>query len=37
LKKGLRGGFATFIPPIMVTLNLAEVEGTPSDGRMRAI
>jgi hypothetical protein len=37
LKKGLRGAFATFIPPIMVKLNLAEVEGTPRDGRMRAV
>ena len=37
LQKGLRGGFATFIPPIMVTLNLAEVEGTPQEGRIRAV
>ena len=36
LSKGLRGDFATFVPPIMVTLNLAEVEGTPKEGRMRA-
>jgi hypothetical protein len=35
--KGLRGAFAAFIPPIMATLNLAEVEGTPEDGRMRAV
>jgi hypothetical protein len=37
LKKGSRGAFATFIPPIMVKLNLAEVEGTPRDGRIRAV
>jgi hypothetical protein len=37
LKKGLRGAFAMFIPPIMEILNLAEVEGTPRDGRMRAV
>ena len=37
LTKGLRGSFAAFIPPIMVTLNLAEVEGTAVDGRMRAV
>ena len=37
LKKGLRGAFATFVPPVMRTLNLAEVEGTPEEGRMRAV
>ena len=35
LTKGQRGEFAAFIPPIMVTLNLAEVE---SEGdRIRAV
>ena len=37
LKKGFRGGFAAFVPPVMKTLNLAEVEGSPRDGRMRAV
>jgi hypothetical protein len=37
LVKGARGEFAAFIPPIMQILNLAEVEGTPADGRMRAV
>jgi len=37
LKKGSRGGFATFVPPVMETLKLAEVEGNPRDGRMRAV
>ena len=37
LTTGLRGAFAAFIPPIMKALNLAEVEGTPEDGRMRAV
>jgi len=37
LEKGLRGGFALFIPPIMQVLDLAEVEGTERDGRMRAV
>jgi hypothetical protein len=37
LVKGLRGAFATFIPPIMEILNLAEVEGTARNGRMRAV
>jgi hypothetical protein len=37
LKKGQRGGFALYVPPIMRVLNLAEVDTTPPDGRMRAI
>lgn len=37
LNKGLRGGFAAYIPPIMQVLNLAEVEGTSPGGRMRAV
>ncbi len=37
LTKGSRGGFAAFISPVMGTLNLAEVQGNPRDGRMRAV
>jgi hypothetical protein len=37
LKKGLRGGFASFIPPIMQALDLAQVEDTSPHGRMRAV
>jgi hypothetical protein len=37
LTKGLRGHFATYVAPIMVVLNLAEVEKTPGDCRMRAV
>ena len=36
LKKGLRGRFATYIPPIMETLGLAEVEHNPRNNRMRS-
>ena len=36
LKKGLRGRFATYIPPIMEKLGLAEVEHNPRNNRMRA-
>ena len=37
LKKGLRGRFATYIPPIVETLGLAEVEHNPRNNRMRAL
>jgi hypothetical protein len=37
LKKGLRGRFATYIPPIMEMLGLAEVEHNPRNNRMRAL
>ncbi len=37
LKKGARGCFAVFIPPIMEALNLAEVEAGPGEGRIRAV
>ncbi|MBA3823783.1 MAG: hypothetical protein H0X24_07755 [Ktedonobacterales bacterium] len=37
LKKGLRGRFAMYIPPLMETLGLAEVEHNPKNNRMRAI
>jgi len=36
LKKGLRGRFATYIPPIMEALGLAEVEHNPRNNRMRS-
>jgi hypothetical protein len=36
LKKGLRGRFANYIPPIMEALGLAEVEHNPRNNRMRA-
>ena len=36
LKKGARGRFALYIPPIMKALDLAEVEGVPGKERMRA-
>jgi len=37
LKKGLRGRFAMYVPPIMEALGLAEVEHNPRNNRMRAI
>ncbi len=37
LKKGLRGRFAAYIPPIMAALNLAEIEDDPKKPRMRAV
>ena len=36
LKKGLRGRFANYIPPIMEVLGLAELEHNPRNNRMRA-
>jgi hypothetical protein len=36
LKKGLRGRFATYVPPLMERLGLAEVEHNPRHNRMRA-
>ena len=36
LKKGLRGRFGMYIPPLMEALNLAEVEQNPKNNRMRA-
>jgi hypothetical protein len=35
LKKGLRGRFANYVPPIMELLGLAEVEHNPKNNRMR--
>jgi hypothetical protein len=37
LKKGLRGRFGMYIPPLMEALGLAEVEHKPKGNRMRAI
>jgi hypothetical protein len=37
LKKGLRGRFGTYIPPVMEVLGLAEVEHSARNNRMRAI
>ncbi|HEX3568201.1 MAG TPA: hypothetical protein VHT70_00815 [Candidatus Saccharimonadales bacterium] len=37
LKKGLRGRFGMYIPPLMEALGLAEVEHNPRNNRMRAI
>jgi hypothetical protein len=36
VKKGLRGRFATYVPPVMEHLGLAEVEHAPRNNRMRA-
>ncbi len=36
LKKGLRGRFAMYVPPLMERLGLAEVEHNPRGNRMRA-
>jgi hypothetical protein len=35
LKKGLRGRFAMYVPPVMEALGLAEVERNPKNNRMR--
>ena len=37
LKKGLRGRFAMYIPPLMEALGMAELEHNPRNNRMRAI
>jgi hypothetical protein len=36
LKKGLRGRFGMYVPPVMEALGLAEVEHNPKSNRMRA-
>lgn len=36
LKKGLRGRFGMYVPPLMERLGLAEVEHNPRSNRMRA-
>ena len=37
LKKGLRGRFGMYVPPVMEALGLAEVEHNPRNNRMRSI
>jgi hypothetical protein len=37
LKKGMRGRFGNYVPPVMERLGLAEVEHKPRGNRMRAI
>jgi hypothetical protein len=36
LKKGLRGRFGNYVPPVLERLGLAEVEHNPRNNRMRA-
>ena len=36
VKKGLRGRFAHYVPPVMEHLGLAELEHNPRNNRMRA-
>jgi hypothetical protein len=35
LKKGLRGRFGMYVPPVLEALDLAEVEHNPKNNRMR--
>lgn len=37
LKKGLRGRFGVYVPPLMEALGLCELEHNPKNNRMRAI
>ncbi|HEV2449556.1 MAG TPA: hypothetical protein VGU43_03990 [Thermoplasmata archaeon] len=37
LKKGLRGRFGMYLPPVLEALGLAEVEHAPKGNRMRAL
>jgi hypothetical protein len=37
LKKGLRGRFGMYVPPVLEALGLAEVEHNPKNNRMKAI
>jgi hypothetical protein len=37
IKKGLRGRFANYVPPVLEALGLAEVEHNARNNRMRAI
>ncbi len=37
LKKGFRGRFGMYIPPLLEVLGLAEVEHNPKNNRMRAL
>jgi len=36
MKKGLRGRFGNYVPPVLEVLGLAEVEHNPRNNRMRA-
>jgi hypothetical protein len=37
LKKGLRGRFGVYVPPVLEVLGLAEVEHNPRNNRMRVL
>jgi hypothetical protein len=37
LKKGLRGRFGNYVPPVLEVLGRAEVEHNPRNNRMRAV
>lgn len=37
IKKGLRGRFGMYVPPVLEALGLAEVEHNPKNNRMRAL
>ena len=37
LKKGLRGRFGMYVPPVLEALGLAEVEHNPRNNRLRAL
>jgi uncharacterized protein DUF6855 len=37
LKKGLRGRFGMYVPPVMEALGMAEVEHNPKNNRMKAL
>jgi len=37
LKKGLRGRFGMYVPPVLEALSLAEVEHNPKNNRMKAL
>ncbi|HEY1695808.1 MAG TPA: hypothetical protein VGG39_26755 [Polyangiaceae bacterium] len=37
LKKGLRGRFGMYVPPVLEALGLAEVEHNPKNNRMRVV
>jgi hypothetical protein len=37
IRKGLRGRFGVYVPPVLEALGLAEVEHQPRNNRMRAI
>jgi hypothetical protein len=37
LKKGLRGRFGVYVPPLMERLGLCELEHLPKNNRMRAV